>query len=69
MCVGGCGCLIRMSLLLTIYDPAHFRKLSTIKHESIDLELCVKVTNSFNELCFSLLEIFKIFHAYLPAFL
>lgn len=54
-------CVIRMSLLLVIYDQVYFRKLNTTTLESIDLEMCLKENNSFNELCFSLLEIFKIF--------
>lgn len=54
-------CVIRMSLLLVIYDQVYFRKLNTTTLESIDLEMCLKENNSFNEFCFSLLEIFKIF--------
>lgn len=54
-------CVIRMSLLLVIYDQVYFRKLNTTTLESIDLEMCLKENNSFNELCFSLLEIFKTF--------
>lgn len=54
-------CVIRMSLMLVIYDQVYFRKLNTTTLESIDLEMCLKENNSFNELCFSLLEIFKTF--------
>lgn len=54
-------CVIRMSLLLVIHDQVYFRKLNTTTLESIDLEMCLKENNSFNELCFSLLEIFKTF--------
>lgn len=45
-------CVIRMSLLLVIYDQVYFRKLNTTTLESIDLEMCLKENNSFNELCF-----------------
>ena len=55
-------CVIRMSLLLAIYDQVYFKKLNTTTLESIDLEMCLKENNnSFKELCFSLLEIFKTF--------
>lgn len=61
ICVCVDVCVIRMSLLLVIYDQVYFRKLNTTTLESIDLEMCLKENNSFNELCFSLLEIFKTF--------
>ena len=55
-------CVIRMSLLLAIYDQVYFKKLNTTTLESIDLVMCLKENNnSFKELCFSLLEIFKTF--------
>lgn len=53
-------CVIRISLLLVSYDQVYYRKLNPITLESIDLKMW-KENNSFNELCFSLLEIFKTF--------